>query len=101
MNAAITQKTMTTGDVQKTALRLPKPLHERILAAAEINGRSMNAEIVARLQETFDMDAESDEESGPTDEMLALLRETIIRLPGEVADILEQRLKPAESKLQK
>lgn len=52
-----TQKTLTAGDVQKTALRLPRPLHEQIHRAAEANGRSMNAEIVTRLQDSFLMDA--------------------------------------------
>ncbi|MCP5197668.1 MAG: Arc family DNA-binding protein [Gammaproteobacteria bacterium] len=49
-----TQKTMTFGDVQKTALRLPRPLHSQILRAAEENGRTMNAEIVARLTASFE-----------------------------------------------
>lgn len=46
-------KIMTTGDVQKTALRLPRPLHEQILQAAAANNRSMNAEIVERLSASF------------------------------------------------
>lgn len=33
----------------KTALRLPRDLHKEIKEAAEYNGRSMNAEIIARL----------------------------------------------------
>lgn len=45
---------MTFGDVHKTALRLPRPLHERIHRAAAANGRTMNAEIVARLTALFE-----------------------------------------------
>ena len=41
-------------EIQKTALRLPKPLHKIIHEAAKESGRSMNAEIVARLQATFE-----------------------------------------------
>lgn len=40
-------------DIQKTALRLPKDLHRKVHEAATESGRSMNAEIVARLQESF------------------------------------------------
>ena len=35
----------------KTALRLPAALHTELKDAAERNGHSMNAEILARLQE--------------------------------------------------
>lgn len=38
----------------KTALRLPRTLHKDVQDAAEANGRSMNAEIVARLQDSLD-----------------------------------------------
>ena len=51
-----TQKIMTSGEVQKTALRLPRPLHEQIHRAAAANGRTMNAEIVARLAASFEGD---------------------------------------------
>lgn len=40
-------------DYMKTALRLPRDVHARIQEAATSNGRSMNAEMVARLQESF------------------------------------------------
>lgn len=48
-------------DIIKTALRLPRPLHTRILGAAEASGRSMNAEIVARLEIGFLKEAGADE----------------------------------------
>lgn len=37
----------------KTALRLPRDLHARIQKEAETHGRSMNAEIIARLATSF------------------------------------------------
>lgn len=43
-----------SDEIQKTALRLPKSLHEAIHKAAKESGRTMNAEIVYRLQQSFD-----------------------------------------------
>lgn len=40
----------TQDDFIKTALRLPRGLHTTLQAAAESSGKSMNAEIIARLQ---------------------------------------------------
>jgi len=40
-------------DIQKTALRVPRELHTKIHEAADSNGRSMNAEIVHRLESSF------------------------------------------------
>lgn len=40
-------------DFIKTALRLPRDVHEKIQEAAKETGRSMNSEIVARLQQTL------------------------------------------------
>lgn len=37
-------------DYIKTAVRVPRDLHAELQDAAERNGRSMNAEIIARLQ---------------------------------------------------
>lgn len=41
------------SDFVKTALRLPPDVHVRLHEAAQANGRSYNAEIIARLQESF------------------------------------------------
>ena len=41
-------------DYIKTALRLPSDLHARIQVAAENAGRSMNAELIHRLEMSFD-----------------------------------------------
>jgi tRNA uridine 5-carbamoylmethylation protein Kti12 len=45
---------ISQDDFQKTALRLPKKLHALLHEAATENGRSYNAEIISRLQQTFD-----------------------------------------------
>lgn len=41
-------------DFLKTALRMPRDLHEQIQSAAKATGRSMNAEIISRLQQSFE-----------------------------------------------
>jgi hypothetical protein len=64
-------------DFVKTALRLPKGLHADIQAAAATSGRSMNAEIIDRLQ------------SGSSDATAALLR----RLEGSERALLESQRK--------
>ena len=51
-------------DIQRTALRLPRDLHNAIHEAADASGRTMNAEIVYRLQRTFDDDAAFAERDG-------------------------------------
>ncbi len=40
--------------IHKTALRLPKDLHQLILNASSHAGISMNAEIVTRLKNSFE-----------------------------------------------
>lgn len=40
----------TQDDYIKTALRLPRDLHSRLLHSAEAKGRSLNAELIDRLQ---------------------------------------------------
>ena len=42
-------------DWHKTGLRLPKDLHARLHAAATQSGRSYNAELVHRLQQSMDI----------------------------------------------
>jgi len=40
-------------DYMKTALRLPRDLHSRIQEEAAASGRSMNSEIIRRLEASF------------------------------------------------
>ena len=44
-------------DIVPLGLRMPPEIKEQIEAAAKANGRSMNAEIVARLQASFEPSA--------------------------------------------
>lgn len=65
-------------------LRFPDGMRERIRAAAEENGRSMNAEIVYRLQTTLEMDAYVPGPNVQTDETaLELARALVQRLEQE------------------
>lgn len=47
-------------DIVPLGLRMPPEVKEQIEAAAKANGRSMNAEIVARLQASFEASQRSD-----------------------------------------
>lgn len=64
----------------KFLLRLPDGMRDRIAAAAKASGRSMNAEIVARLHTAFQIEQvrNADEKfDGPFREMVRnILRET-------------------------
>ncbi|MEB3843538.1 Arc family DNA-binding protein [Pseudomonas guariconensis] len=42
-----------TEDLYRSQFRLPYPLYEKLKAAAESNRRSVNAELVARLEESL------------------------------------------------
>lgn len=45
-------------DITPFGLRMPSDLKAQVDAAAEKNGRSINAECVARLQESFELKGE-------------------------------------------
>jgi predicted HicB family RNase H-like nuclease len=52
-NLAMTKppsKKLDQSSYRKTSFRIPPDLYDEITADAERNGRSMNAEIIARLQ---------------------------------------------------
>jgi|26BtaG_2_1085354.scaffolds.fasta_scaffold00049_27 hypothetical protein len=70
-------------------LRLPADLKEKIKQASEENHRSMNAEIVARLQESFDEEntyTSSVESPDLTEEVRREL------LASMIAEMVEERL---------
>ncbi len=74
-------------------LRLPDGMRDRIKAAAETNNRSMNAEIVHRLEQTF---------APPVDLPFDLTPEELMRMDRimrEFSDLLinrSQRVGPSE-----
>lgn len=65
-------------DLDKFLLRMPDGMRKRIKAAAERNNRSMNAEIVATLDEVYGSD-DFDFEAFMTEWMVPILK-----APGEI-----------------
>lgn len=59
----------------KTALRIPKALHESLIAAAENNGHSLNDEMLARLNTS-----QLDEITKQHEELKMMLRQILIEL---------------------
>ena len=49
----------TQDEYIKTALRLPRSLHARVQESAEATGKSMNAELIARLESSFNATPDS------------------------------------------
>jgi hypothetical protein len=73
-----TEKKPLAADAEKFMIRLPEGMRDRIAGAAKTNGRSMNAEVVARLERSL-------EESGAslTEAPDAKLYQEIVRRAGK------------------
>ena len=50
------QEKYPSDSAAKFMVRLPEGMRDRIAEAAKANGRSMNSEVVARLEASFNMD---------------------------------------------
>lgn len=89
-----TETSNTGRESDKFMLRFPDGMRDRIADAARAAGRSMNAEIVARLQSTFKPEqakldfgpANGEEESRPISkkELLQVLNDFVASNDGEV-----------------
>ena len=66
-------------DYIKTALRLPREVHAQIQQAAAASGRSMNAEIVSRLEASFSRIALGLDEDRLAEEVASKVAEAIFR----------------------
>lgn len=73
-----TQK-KSQSDYVQSAMRLPPELRDEIKATAELNGRTMNAEIIARLQQN---------------QIATLMRENaeLRKMVREILDIVRDKL---------
>jgi len=80
---------MTSEDIQ-TNLRLPGSLKTKLKRAADANKRSTNAEVVARLEETFNNQKGADKVPAIDEHTLDLFAEKV----GQVMDERERRRKP-------
>lgn len=56
----IEKRTFPSDEADKFVLRMPPGMRDQVAAAAKAAGRSMNAEIVARLQQPLGLDASRD-----------------------------------------
>lgn len=74
-------KPRSQDDYVKTALRLPPDLHTELKAAADLNQRSLNAEILARLTATPGVTTALLHLSRQQTEMQESVREILERLP--------------------
>ena len=91
----MTSKQFPSDKQDKFMLRFPEGMRERIRVAAEKSGRSMNAEIVARLDESFrsvemlervsDMSAELDRKLEGVRKEMQLME----KAKDEAADFIE------------
>ncbi|VWB80415.1 Arc domain-containing protein [Burkholderia lata] len=78
---------MTSDDLQ-TNLRLPADLKAKLKQIADANNRSMNAEVVARLEESLERDVKG---VPPVDDRtMDLFADTVA---GKVVQVLDEREK--------
>lgn len=78
----------------KTALRLPPELHAAVHEAAQKSGRSYNAELLERVQRSFEVD-----EKGEADEMLYEMRKTQLHLELNTIALQLNRVREEENSL--
>lgn len=86
-------------DIYRSQFRLPYPLYERLKAAADHNRRSVNAELVARLERTFwwDEDAHKVEDDDQEIQPVAEEPEELISVE-EFRSAIEQALEHLQGK---
>ena len=79
-----------SNEIHKTALRLPKSLHEAVHKAAKESGRTMNAEIVYRLQQSFENPSkQSGSETGSASEDHRISSSDSRKLKGLLSRMLD------------
>ncbi len=69
-------------DIFRSQFRLPADLADKLRNAAEANNRSMNAEIVARLEHSFSTDRQMEELAFQNGFETAMLHGEVARLKG-------------------
>lgn len=77
-----TKRASTSRESDKYIVRFPDGMRDRIAEAAKASGRSMNAEIVSRLERSF----AADEAGLPTDalDMLSLQTLLLLTVAGDI-----------------
>jgi hypothetical protein len=92
-------------DFVKTALRLPPELHAKLHEGAEASGRSYNAELVARLQESFERTHTSHVQAGPSEgraflELLVSNMQSQVEMLGLRVEMVKMRARAEEDRIQ-
>ncbi|HED4877297.1 TPA: Arc family DNA-binding protein [Stenotrophomonas maltophilia] len=89
---------MANDDLVRTQIRLPAELHRRLVDSAEQAGRSVNAEMVFRLESTYPASLEV--------QLIAARRDDLSRLEAEnqainnqIADLNIQLSQPSKKKI--
>lgn len=80
-----------TRDLAPFGVRMPPELKARIQAAAEASNRSMNAEIIYRLQMTFEMDDYVPKENVHTDSPELLLSADLTEIVARQNVLIEKQ----------
>jgi hypothetical protein len=75
----------------RITLRIPKALHEHLTESAEKSSKSMNAEIIARLEESY-FDQRSPAQKYTEEEIVKLFE----KAAQSVTDMIAERLDEAE-----
>lgn len=70
----------TNRESDRFMLRLPDGMRDRIAETAKANGRSMNAEIIHRLETTFEMDLYTPSENAQPDNAVRVTEQIIERV---------------------
>lgn len=83
-----------TRESDKFMLRLPDGVRDRIAEAAKANNRSMNAELVSRIDRSFATEA-----GGVSEELLATIGVLSIALQGYTASLDRDQLTEEKRKL--
>lgn len=79
----------------RITLRIPKELHERLADSADKTSKSMNAEIIARLSESFSVRSVEDRAVDRVSELdrqvadLTVESYSLLREAGTVSDLME------------
>ncbi|WP_313415871.1 Arc family DNA-binding protein [Stenotrophomonas sp.] len=89
---------MATDDLVRTQIRLPSELHKRLVDSADQAGRSVNAEMVFRLESTYPASLEV--------QLITARRDDLARLDAEnqainsqIADLNIQLSQPSKKKI--
>lgn len=89
---------MATDDLVRTQIRLPAELHKRLVDSADQAGRSVNAEMVFRLESTYPASLEVQLISARRDDLARLDAENQV-INSQIADLNIQLSQPSKKKI--